>query len=207
VIPKIFTITESDSPDEIIAQFAHKFSIPPSYQIVIQPEKDELTVEQIHIMQRDIQVSFDQTALVVLIAVENSSNEVQNSLLKSLEEDSTRIQFLLLVKNPAGLISTILSRCSLEIREENERLVLENYKLILFSFQNNSEVKKEEALIRIDAYLGSHPSPLKSGKLLSHILNIRRLIKENNMNPTLALDAILIFLSKTSTMNKSYEKK
>ena len=206
MIPKIISINESESIDENISQFAITLAIPSSHQIVVRPEKEELTVEQIHLMQKDIQVAFEQTVLVVLIGVENSSNEVQNSLLKCLEEDSERIQFLLLVHSPAGLIATILSRCSFEDSKTKQKEINEEYAPISFSFQNNSEVKKEEALIRIDNYISSLTPSLKEGKILSYVLSIRKLIKENNMNPILALDAILIFLSKTSTMIITDEK-
>jgi len=205
VIPKIITTTETESIEEIISPFAESLHIPVAQRIGVYPEKDELTVEQIHLMQKDIQVAFSEKVLVVLVGVDASSSEVQNSMLKSLEEDSERIQFLFIVKNASLLLPTILSRCSLD----ESRKIISNEEITeinddYFSFQNNSETKKEDALIKIDKLLTS--SPLKNQNTLNYVLQIRSLIVNNNMNPVSALDAILIFLSKTSSMNKVHEK-
>lgn len=205
MIPKIVTINEGDKIDEIISDFAIQQGIEPSHRIVVRPEKEELTVDQIHLLQKDIQVVFSKKVLVVLLGVDYSSNEVQNSLLKCLEEDSDRILFLFLINNPARLLSTILSRCMMvEPRPVlRKHASLEKYSDI-FSFQKNSEVSKEGAIEKIDRYI--QLSSLKNHRILHHVLQIRKLIIDNNMNPVLALDYILIFLSKTSTMKVIYEK-
>jgi hypothetical protein len=151
-------------------------------------------------LKKDLQVSFSKKLLVVLLGVDNSSNEVQNSLLKFLEEDSARIEFLIPVTNPLRLTPTILSRCTVSefIREVSVQNKSADDLTHTFSFQNNSDISKEEAVERIDSYIAS-PS-LRSNKTLTHLLTIRKLIIDNNMNPVLALDSILIFLSKTGTM-------
>lgn len=206
MIPKIITITEDSKVDEIISTFATRQNISLSNRIVVQPEKDELFVDQIHLMQKDIQVAFSEIVLVALLGVDNSSNEVQNSLLKCLEEESGRIQFLLLVKNTARLLPTILSRCSYsESLPYIGKLIQEKGDETPFTFQKNSETTKEGAIERIDIYLKS--SFIRDHKTLRYILSIRKLIIDNNMNPILALDAILIFLNKTSTMKVTHEKK
>lgn len=204
MIPKIITITEGENVDTLISVFAKKNNIEPSHRIVVRPEKDELTVMQIHLMQKDIQVAFSKKVLVVLRNVDYSSNEVQNALLKCLEDDSERIQFLLLVTNPERLLSTIRSRCAMiESRPVSHKSeVIHDYSA-LFSFQKNSDVTKDEAVERIDMFLQS--SSLKEHHVLHHLLFIRKLIIDNNMNPVLALDNILIFLSKTSTMKVIHE--
>ena len=155
VIPIITTVNKGDDIDKIIHHYAMKYAIVPSHIIVVQPKKDELTVDQIHLMQKDIQVAFSQLVLVVLREVDNSSNEVQNSLLKCLEEDANRIVFLLLVKNPARLLSTIRSRCMvIDYKPAAGKLKLakdytEDYTKV-FSFAKNSEVSKEISIDAID---------------------------------------------------------
>jgi hypothetical protein len=173
---------------------------------VVRPEKEELTVDQIHLLRKDLQVAFSKKVLVVLIGVDNSSTEVQNSLLKFLEEDSPRIEFLIPVLNPVRLTTTILSRCTLleSAHEMNRQNDTQGDSTLAFSYQSNSDVSKEEAVEKIDSYIQS--SSLRSNKILSYLLTIRKLIIDNNMNPVLALDSILIFLSKTSTMNLIHDK-
>jgi len=210
VIPIITTVNKGDDIDKIIHHYAMKYAIAPSHIIVVQPKKDELTVDQIHLMQKDIQVAFSQLVLVVLREVDNSSNEVQNSLLKCLEEDANRIVFLLLVKNPARLLSTIRSRCMvIDYKPAAGKLKLakdytEDYTKV-FSFAKNSEVSKEISIERIDQFILSSPS-LKTLKALHYLLQTRKLIMDNNMNPVLALDSILLFLSKASNMKVLHEK-
>jgi len=205
VIPKIITTDKRDNINEIISGFAKQCDIDLSHRMVISPEKNELTVEQIHLMQKDIQVMFSKKILVVLQGVDDSGNEVQNSLLKCLEEDSERIQFLFLVKNPALLLPTILSRCALTgprpffHKSESFKSLLD-----IFSFQNNSDATKETAVGKIDAFIAS--ASVKNNHTLHNLLTIRKLIIDNNINPVLALDNILIFFSKTSTMNVIHGK-
>lgn len=205
MIPKILQITEENKIDETILSFAGKIGALPSYTIIVRPEKDELTVDQIHLMKKDIQVGFTQTVLVVLLGLDYSSNEVQNSLLKCLEDDAERIQFLFLVKNPSRLLTTITSRCSLI--ESNAHSLSPISSIVassdIFSFKNNTETTKEVALEKIDRFLQS--SSVKDHRILHHILSIRKLITDNNMNPVLALDDILIFLLRSSSMKVTHE--
>ncbi|PIV71235.1 hypothetical protein COW57_00635, partial [Candidatus Roizmanbacteria bacterium CG17_big_fil_post_rev_8_21_14_2_50_39_7] len=58
---------------------------------------------------------------------------------------------------------------------------------------------------RIDQFLHTTLS-LKALKLLHYLLRTRKLIMDNNMNPILALDSILLFLSKASNMKALHEK-
>ena len=202
MIPKIITTNEGDSDEEIILRFATQEGIDLSHRVIVRPEKDELTLDQIHLMQKDIQVIFSKKLLVVFLAVDNSSNEVQNSLLKCLEEDSDRIQFLFLVRNPTRLVSTILSRCTViehKVVQKQSEIMANGHDL--FSFVKNSDISKNEAVERIDTFLLS--KSMHTQKLLCHVLKIRKLILDNNMNPVLGLDSILLFLSKTSTMKVS----
>jgi len=203
-MPTVIIINKGDKSEEIISYFASQRSIDPAHRIVIYPEKDELTVEQIHLMQKDIQVSFSKKVLVALHGVDDSSNEVQNSLLKSLEEDSNRIQFLFLVENLARLLPTIRSRCVVEPHCVVRLSSLSEHYLKAFSFKNNSDITRDEAVERIDRFVLS--SSIRGCRVLHYVLEIRKLIIDNNMNPVLALDALLIFLSKISTMNVKHEK-
>ena len=201
VIPQIISINTEEKNEEIVNEFAHKYGIEPSHRIVLYPEEEELTVDQIHEMQNDIKVSFSKQVLVALIGVDASSIEVQNSLLKSIEEDSERIIFLLIVKNASRLLSTILSRCTLippDSKSINSQKSIDD-ESIVFSFATNSEATKESAVELIDRYLTS--PKLKSSVILKQLLLMRKLIIDNNVNPSAALDNILIFLGKKGTMN------
>ena len=74
----------------------------------------------------------------------------------------------------------------------------------IFSLENNTDSTKELAVEKINRYI--RYSHIKDYKALHHILTIRKLIMDNNLNPILALDSILLFLSKTSTIDVRHEK-
>lgn len=208
VIPKIITLNTYEDGEDSLLRVASELAIEPSYIIAVRPEKDELTVEQIHQMQKDIQVSFTKKVLVVLFGFDSSSSEVQNSLLKSLEEDSERIQFLFPVLNAERIIPTVLSRCTLTKIDVSVDTITKSHisdaPKAIFIYQNNTDSTKEQAVEKIDYYLQN--TSLCEIQTLRHILFLRKLIEDNNMNPVLALDSILIFISKTSTMKSSYDK-
>lgn len=209
VIPKIITIRDEEESDQAIKRLAAENGIDEIHILLVKPEKEELVIDQIRQMQKDLQVTFPSTLLIVLTGLDSSGVEVQNSLLKLLEEESERFLFILLVKNPSHLLPTIISRCTLVAPdlsgEEKTTMPKSEDYAVSFSFQSNSESTKESAVAKIDSFLKSHS--LKNTLHLSHILTMRKLILDNNINPILALDSILLFLSKTGTMNVSNGKK
>lgn len=202
VIPQIITIADEKERESFIQQFVIDYRIDISHVIILKPEKAELTIDQIRQLQRDVYVSFEKEVLIVLYDLDNSGLEVQNSLLKIFEEQGERLSFLLLIRDSARLLPTIISRCT--VIASSPSLYSQEVKNIdidivdYFSFVKNSDVTKEEAIARIDYTLQSHT--LKNSKILKHLLTVRKLIMENNMNPLLALDSILLFLTKQGTM-------
>ena len=205
MIPQIQHISKTENRDELIANFARQHSVLPAQIIRLIPEKEELTLDAIHQLQKDIQVQFAGTILVAIEGLDFASAEVQNALLKSLEETSERIAFLFLVSNPARIIPTILSRCTVtKIGEDVASQAPPEILDPIFSFEHNSETTKEAALQKIDHYIQYEKQITTSA--LSHILHMRKLITDNNLNPVLALDSVLIFLSKSGTMNVKHEK-
>jgi len=209
VIPKIIPIHNAEDGEAVVQQLIIDNKIDPSHILLVKPEKEELTIDQIRQMQKDLQVTFSKQVLIVLYSLDNSSIEVQNSLLKILEEESERFLFILLVNDVTRLLPTINSRCSLINRtnivsHDKERHKIENVR-DFFSLKSNSDATKEMAVTKIDVFLQS--GTINNTSHLQHILTIRKLILNNNMNPILALDSILLFLIKKGTMKVPNDKK
>ena len=202
VIPQIITIVDENERDSFIRQYIFDKKIDPSHVLILKPEKDELSIDQVRQLQKDVCVSFEKEVLIGIYSLDNSGIEVQNSLLKIIEEQGDRLSFLLLVTDPVRLLPTILSRCSLiyygskEPHHQEDGVITDC--IDHFSFIKNSDTTKGEAVARIDHLLRSHT--ISSSKILTHILSIRKLVLENNMNPLLALDSILLFLTKPGTI-------
>lgn len=208
MIPQIVIVSRNEDGEIDSLKRAESLHIQPSHVLVIRPEKDELTVDQVHALQKDIQVSFSHLFLVIIYGLDLSSSEVQNSLLKSLEEEAERIQFIIYVSNLERIIPTILSRCTVtklpNIPELIDQSSPHTHILDYFSYANNSETTKEQSVERIDRALSLFP--IQNVQTLRTILGVRKLILDNNMNSSLALDSILIFLTKQSTMKVTHEK-
>ncbi len=210
VIPHILVYQNADQIESVIQTFIRKYNIQNSHVLRVEPLETELTVDQIRQMQKDVSVSFTQMVLVVLRDVDNSGAEVQNGLLKLIEEESERLLFIFFVRHPSHLLPTILSRCSIDantifktappLQQNGITTISDDY----FCFQSNSDMTKESATEKIDAYL--HSGKIKNLAVLQHVLQMRKYIIDNNVNPALGLDSILLFLLKAGTMKVRHGK-
>lgn len=187
-------------------EYAHRFSVSPIHITTITPEKDELTVDQIRDLHKMTRFSTTEPILISIAALDASSIEVQNMLLKTLEELSERYIFLLFVKSVERLAATIRSRClirSLVPPQVDSVMKSEISPVEYFSFANNSETSREDALQRIDDYLTR--STVNTVEFMKHLLKTRSLIANNNVDPGMGLDSILLFSLKHSTMKDRHE--
>lgn len=206
VIPQIIVITQEMQTADIIADYATRFAVSPSYITTIAPEKEELTVEQIRELHAMTRFSTTTPTLVAISALDKSSAEVQNMLLKTLEELSERYIFLLFVESVERLTETIRSRCLIRSLVPLSKNLIKKEAISpvdYFSFAKNSEVTREGAIQRIDDYLGQ--SLVHSLEFTKHLLKIRSLIANNNVDPGMGLDSILLFSLKHSTMKDRHE--
>jgi len=207
VIPNIFVISNAEQIEEVVSSRSKQESIPEAYITRIFPEKEELVVDQIKELSLITRLSSAQLSLISIVGLDYSSDEVQNKLLKSLEELSERFEFLIFVYHPERLLSTIKSRCSIINLNKTHALSKGNETPAadFFSFQSNTEISRESAIQKIDEFL-SH-AILKDVQSVKHILHIRSLIENNNVNPSMGLDSILLFFMKHSTIKHKHETK
>lgn len=206
VIPQIIVINNETETKDIVHDYAERFSVSPVHITTITPEKEELTVEQIRDLHLMTRFSTTNPTLIAIFALDESSAEVQNMLLKTLEELSERYIFLLFVKSIERLAATIRSRCLVRSLVPPQAQMMQKTEISpveYFSFANNSETTREDAIKKIDDYLIR--SSINSVECMKHILKIRSLIANNNVDPGMGLDSILLFCSKHSTMKDRYE--
>lgn len=206
VIPQIFIITGEMDAASITAEYASRLSVSPSYIMTILPEKDELVVEQIQNLHTMTRFSTTKPMLIAISGLDKSGIEVQNMLLKTLEELAERYIFLLFVESVERLASTIRSRCLVRslvpAKEENNKKTAVS-PADHFSFALNSETTREQALQKIDDFL--RRSSVQSMPFMKHVLKTRSLIMNNNVDPGMGLDSILLFYLKHSTMKGRHE--
>ncbi len=216
MIPHIIEINSYTQVEATIKEYAHLFSVDDFHIVRTVPEKGELLLSQIKDVQSTLSFSHDAIRLITLEGVDNSSDEVQNALLKMLEEMNEKVLFILPVIEPQRLLPTIVSRCTFVSKRTHDATVrppflpflqLTDAKELKKNMNKVSSFSKEEALQFIEEILGSLPShaPFASRNHIKHILTMRRLIVNNNVNHILGLDSILIFLSQQGTMKATHE--
>ncbi len=207
VIPNIIVITNETQIEQVISSRSELRSIPETHITRIFPEKEELTVEQIKELGQMTRLSSTQASLISIVGLDFSSGEVQNMLLKSLEELTDRFEFLIFVYHPDRLLPTIKSRCTLiNLHKPAPLVIKKNISLSeFFSFTTNSDIARELAIQKIDDYLAH--AILNDMSTTKHILRIRSLIENNNVDPAMGLDSILLFSLKHSTIKDIHETK
>ena len=207
VIPNIVVITNQQQIEQVISEHRNSKSLSESSITRIVPIKEELTVDQVKELGLMTRLASSDPSLIAIIGLDLSSAEVQNMLLKSLEELSERFEFLIFANYPDRLLPTIRSRCTTVFLDKpsfvNKKrdIVCSDY----FSLSSNSDISREEALKKIDIFLLE--AILTNILTLKHILHIRSLVENNNIDPAMGLDSILLFSLKHSTIKDIHETK
>jgi DNA polymerase-3 subunit delta' len=81
--------------------------------LLVEPEKTTISIEQVRTLINEVafQPLEARYRVVILDPAEQMRQEAHNSLLKTLEEPSSRTIFILITANPYMLLETIRSRC------------------------------------------------------------------------------------------------
>ena len=83
--------------------------------MVVEPEGRFIKTEQMRTVQTEVYArpSEGRTRVIIIDEAERLNAEAGNRLLKVLEEPPAYARFILLTRNPAGVLPTILSRCQI----------------------------------------------------------------------------------------------
>lgn len=193
--------------------------ISPNSLIKILPEKEEITISQIRILKKDLSISYPEVRTIIFYDFDKSASEVQNALLKTLEEMSDKNYFIMISQNPEAILPTIRSRSKVLrlTKQKEENIFTDFYPLIedsisssTYSFLANPKlerIQKEDAIRLCDAVLFYFEKklisePAKIPSILEKTIVLRKLLEVNNINPPLAIDNLLIFINKAFKMKK-----
>lgn len=217
MIPIILVADAEKTGENFIGNFVSKNNFKSSSIYKITPEGKEFSIAQIRAIRRQLIIDTGKR-LFILYSFDSASFEAQNALLKTLEEKTDNNQFILAVKNPNLVVLTIQSRSkviNLILRENTksnpdinkfvEKLI--NSKALNFMADSLiSGVTREEALEFIDGLIVVFRERLKksdpnSPSVVKKAFELRMLLQNNNLNPQLAIDNLLIFIHKAYTMN------
>lgn len=217
MLPILLVSDEEKKTVSFIESFIadNKFSAYDIYKIF--PLKDEISINQVRELKKDLILSQSREKLIIFYDFHNSSIETQNALLKILEEDIERNQYLLITKNSERILTTIRSRTKtvnlinqkktksvdkrwLDLLKQIEKSV----NLGFLNFPNTNNLNKDEvidffyqATVYFQEKLRQQPKQSKiTIEILKKILKLSGLLENNNLNSQLAFDNLLIFIWK-----------
>ncbi len=203
--------------NDFFQEIVHKYNIAEHSIFEIRPPKEEITINQIRELKKDLIVSPVGKRMIIFYDFDKSGLEAQNSLLKILEEKVEENLFVFLVTNPEKVIPTIRSRAKLldgvrkkiiqQKKVSIDKIILQLEKCKNTSFLNNKEIliaKKEDYLILSDELLMFFEERMRKKKcnnetnlkIIKKILKNKMLVENNNLNPQLTFDNLLIFIWK-----------
>lgn len=220
MFPLILVSKNESEIDIYIGEFIKKNNYPAYSIIKVYPQNKEITIDQIREIRKDIRVSSIKR-LFIIYFFDTSSGEAQNAFLKTLEDHTSVNQFILTVQNEENVLSTVKSRAKLiyldrEFSNKNISSDSEENKkkndVFIKGVMNDSDYKflndpmitalsKEQTLLFIDQIILYFRDKIKNGStnqtsIIKESFKLKKLVQNNNLNPQLALDNLLIFIKK-----------
>ena len=190
--------------------------------INIYPTKTEYSIEQIKEIVRETTIYQPYKRIYVLENFNLSSQEAQNAFLKTLEENKNNIQFILTALSIHQLLPTIISRVKvinlnknikLQIDKEIEKIFEDFIKNNSMDILNLNEINirsKTKALELLNQIIVFFRNRIHKDKnaiiILKKILSIKPLLENNNLNPQLTIDNLLIYIQKIYIIKKDDKK-
>lgn len=214
MFPILLISKNQDKTQEFINEFTSKNSFEQSSVYTVKPLKKELSINQIRELKKELRSIPRSKRLIIIESLDESGVEVQNALLKTLEEKVNYNQFIFPIKNLFKILSTIQSRSKIIRLEEVEKAKVrpttlallksatEEKDYLFFTSSSIEGVTREEAFLLLDEmviFFRNHleGDKIKAAKVLKAVLKFRDLLQNNNLNPQLTIDHVLIFVNKT----------
>lgn len=180
------------------------------------PEGKEYSIAQIKEVIKQTKIYNPKKRIYYFPDFYLSSPEAQNAFLKSLEESPDNVQFILTVNHTSQLLPTITSRTKIikikteknikltpVFEKELEDLIFKKNLKILTS-ESFNKTSHEDGLKVVEQIIFFFQKRLdedkKAATILKETLKLKSLLENNNLNPQLTIDRILIFIAKTYTM-------
>ncbi|MFA9288585.1 MAG: hypothetical protein ACEQSA_01765 [Weeksellaceae bacterium] len=213
--PILFISSQPQALESYIA--ANGYSDYHRYDIT--PIKTTLSMDQIRDLKKQLSIKPAKKRLIVLHQLDNAGIETQNALLKTFEESTQDNQFIMPVAQLNSILPTIQSRCQVVRSDEStEQVITEadldqlfkslrepNYAVMNLPLLQLTSI--DEAVILLQAITVYLEEKINNGdlyiaQLSKKTLQILALVRNNNLNPQLAIDNWLIFAKRTALQMK-----
>lgn len=212
MIPLLLISRNQKKTDDFIEHFIKEKDINSSWIFTIRPVTRELSIDQIRTLKRELAISTNKKRLIIIYGLDISGAEVQNALLKTLEEKQENNQFIFIVSHGFSVLPTIQSRSKTIVLNKTEVIVSETTRELMNRVKEENEYQfllhpivgaasREDALAFLDEILEYSrrqllEMPEAAVKTIKKILRLRELIINNNINVQLAVDNLLIYIKK-----------
>jgi len=213
MIPLIVVSTDQNKIQDYLNNYSKTHSISPSYFFSIFPQASEYTISQIKELKKEVVYQIKEPQAYVFYDFHRSSLEAQNAFLKTLEEHNEQIHFILSVDNQNSLLPTIRSRAKVVVLSQS----MTGDNIELSSSLNNLISNKDSSifnLVHTKKGGDEEKSPIfiidqialffkkrlgfdsKASSILRESLDVRFKVVQNNVDPQLSIDHLLIEIKK-----------
>jgi len=187
----------------------------------ITPSTKEYSIDDIKSLIKETKVFHPKIRIYFLPYFHLSSIPAQNSFLKLLEEPPTNVQFILNTDNKNMLLPTIISRVKVvKLRGKETKNVVERFiapeiegvinhattKIPLLPFKITDRESAKDILLQIIMFFRKKlDSDKNSPLIIKEIIRLKALLENNNLNPQLTIDQVLIFIYKCYNRYNDYK--
>jgi len=195
VIAHIYISENNTSLEQVLSHHKDVYKITSFSEMYIRPleEKKELVLEQIQEFRKLLRYTYTNIFIVGIEGMDRSGVEVQNTLLKTLEEHQPTVHILIKVGNIHSLVPTVISRCKVVDISENKG---ESEKR-----DNFVDTHVKLTVNYVDSYLIDKSKKAKTIDELRFLLQYRQLLLNNNVAPQTVYDSVLNFYKKQDSIS------
>ncbi len=173
---------------------------------VIPEEGKSITIEQIRNLKKELVISSEKR-LVIIHDFQKAKHEAQNALLKTLEDQTVSNQFFICTNNLGAVLPTILSRSQVVMLESDasaqsdisvvQEVINSYFQNPTFSILNHESFQPttvDDASLLFDQIIRVLRIRVLQGdvvasKLAEYALELKALLRTNNLNPQLSIDS------------------
>jgi len=194
-----------------VEEFLKKNFFPEDIITSLYPEKTEYRIDQIRALQKEVKYFNPKRRVYVLYDFNHSSLEAQNAFLKLLEEPPENVNFVLVSESFYQLVPTIVSRAKvIDLKNKTKKIDNQKIEKIISKLKDNQlfflEIAdREEAanlILSIIYYFAQQiKKEFKSYQILKESIKNLYFLQNNNLNPQITLDNLLIFIHKCYNEN------
>lgn len=207
--PLILIAKQEESIETFLTSYRQEHAISESYVYSIHPAKTEFTIDQVRELKKELFTETKHKRLIILHSFDKANTEAQNALLKTLEEKNNSNQFILISPTLERILPTIRSRSQVINLNEDSPLVRQETKLLVDEIIKKPScvflahplvqgISKEDGIVLLEEILTILRSYYASNNnysiVMKKVLQIMAQLRNNNLNPQLAVDYALLSL-------------